>query len=63
MECADGKERLCRIPGRIRMKIWMRPDDIVLVKPWSVESDEKGDIVYRYTRPQVEALRRNGYLK
>lgn len=63
VECADGKERLCRIPGRIRMKIWMRPDDIVLVKPWSVESDEKGDIVYRYTRPQVEALRRNGYLK
>ena len=63
VECADGKERLCRIPGRIRMKLWMRPDDIVLIVPWSVESDSKGDIAYRYTRQQVEHLRRRGFLK
>jgi translation initiation factor 1A len=63
VECADGTLRLCRIPGRIRMKLWMRPGDIVLIVPWTVESDEKGDIAYRYTRQQVEQLQRRGILK
>ncbi|MFH1107403.1 MAG: translation initiation factor eIF-1A [Candidatus Micrarchaeota archaeon] len=63
IECADGKERLCRIPGKIKRMIWVREGDIVLILPWSVESDAKGDIAYRYTRPQVEQLRQKGILK
>jgi len=63
VDCADGKERLCRIPGKIRMHVWIRAGDVVLIKPWTVESDEKADIAYRYTRPQVEMLRRQGILK
>ncbi len=63
VECADGKERLCRIPGKIKMRVWVRPNDVVLIKPWSVEGDSKADIAYRYTRPQVEQLQRKGLLK
>jgi len=33
----------------------------LVVVPWSFQ-DEKCDIVYRYTKPQVEWLRKNRYL-
>jgi translation initiation factor 1A len=60
--CLDGKERMARIPGKIRRGVWIREGDIVLVVPWSVEGDEKADIAYRYTRVQAEALQRRGVL-
>lgn len=63
VECADGKERLCRIPGKIKMRVWVKPNDVVIVRPWTVEAESKGDIVYRYIRPQVEMLQRKGLLK
>ncbi|MEK6843107.1 MAG: translation initiation factor eIF-1A [Candidatus Micrarchaeota archaeon] len=63
VECQDGKERLCRIPGSIKNRVWVKINDVVLIEPWSVEGDEKGDIAYRYTRPQVDALQRKGFLK
>ncbi len=62
VRCADGKIRLCRIPGRLR-KIWVRPDDIVLVEPWSIETDSKGDIVWRYKGVEVDWLKNHNYLK
>ncbi|HLC48629.1 MAG TPA: translation initiation factor eIF-1A [Candidatus Norongarragalinales archaeon] len=63
VECADGKERLCRIPGKIKMRVWVKPNDVVLIMPWSVEGDTRGDITYRYIRPQVEQLQRKGLIK
>ena len=63
VDCADGKERMCRIPGKIRKRVWVKEGDIVLVKPWEIQSDERGDIVWRYTNLQVEWLKRKGYLK
>ena len=32
VQCKDGKERLCRIPGKIRRNIWVRQGDVVLLK-------------------------------
>lgn len=58
IECKDGKERMCRIPGKIRRNIWVKADDLVLIKPWSIESDKKGDLVWRYNRLQADWLRR-----
>lgn len=60
VRCKDGHVRNCRIPGKIRKRLWVREADVVIVRPWPVQSDEKGDIVYRYTRTQVEWLRKKG---
>jgi translation initiation factor 1A len=63
VDCADGKERLCRIPGKIKRRVWVKNEDVVLIKPWDVEPDKKGDLVWRYTKLQAEWLRKNGYFK
>lgn len=61
--CTDGKERKCRVPGKIRRKVWVKVGDTALVKPWIVESDSRGDIIWRYTGIQTDWLKRNGHLK
>ena len=61
--CLDGKTRICRIPGRLKRKIWLRENDVVLVEPWEFEGDEKADIVYKYKQTQVDWLEKKGYLK
>jgi translation initiation factor 1A len=61
VRCFDGVTRMGRIKGKIKKKVWIREGDILIVVPWSFQ-DDKCDIIYRYTGPQVEWLRRNGYL-
>lgn len=63
VKCDDGNERLCRIPGKLRKRVWVRVGDLVLVKPWSVQSHERGDIAFRYTGTQAGWLKRKGYVK
>ena len=60
VRCKDGHTRVCRIPGKIRKRLWIRENDVVIVRPWAVEGEEKGDIVYRYTRTQLEWLIKKG---
>jgi len=62
VQCVDGVERLGRIPGRLKRRQWIAVGNVVIVVPWDFQ-DEKGDIIYRYTRPQAEWLRNKGYLK
>jgi translation initiation factor 1A len=57
----DGVIRMGRIKGKIKKKVWIREGDILIVIPWSFQ-DDKCDIIYRYTGPQVEWLRSHGYL-
>src|SRR3989338_152121 len=63
VRCLDGKARVCRIPGRLTRKLWVRENDIVIVEPWEYSGDEKGDIIYKYTPTQTGFLKRKGYLK
>ena len=62
IRCADGNTRLCRIPGKIRKRIWLKEGNIVLLEPWEVQSSERGDILWCYTRQQADWLRRHGHL-
>ncbi len=62
VRCKDDKVRLCRIPGKIKRSIWIKEGDVVIVKPWSVQGEKKADIVWRYTKPQVERLINQGVL-
>ena len=63
VRCFDGKTRICRIPGRLKRKIWVNPGDVVLVEPWELGGDAKGDIIFKYRKNQVDWLKRKGYVK
>ncbi|MBN2477794.1 translation initiation factor eIF-1A [Candidatus Micrarchaeota archaeon] len=62
VECKDGKERMCRIPGRLRKGIWVKEGNYVIVKPWEIEGEKKGDIIWRYNPIQVKWLKKKGYI-
>jgi translation initiation factor 1A len=62
VKCQDGNERLCRIRGKMKRRVWIREGDVVLVSPWDFQSDKRGDVTWRYTRSQADVLRKNGYL-
>ena len=62
VKCQDGNERLCRIRGKMKRRVWIREGDIVLVSPWDFQSDKRGDIIWRYRKSQADLLRKNGYL-
>ena len=62
--CLDGKERICRIPGRLRRALWVRENDIVIIEPWELGGDEKADVIHKYkSKVEVEFLKKKGYLK
>jgi translation initiation factor 1A len=63
VKCQDGKERLCRVRGKLKRRVWIREGDIVLVSPWDFQSDKRGDIFWRYRKNQSEWLRNKGYLE
>ena len=60
VRCSDGRERLCSIPGRFKRRFWVKEGDAVIVKPWVVQTDERGDIVWRYSimdRDKLKAMK------
>ncbi len=62
--CLDGKERICRIPGRLRRALWVRENNIVLIKPWELGGDAKGDVIYKYrSKAEVNFLKKKGFLE
>lgn len=63
VKCFDGNSRVCRIPGRLKRRLWLREGDIVLVGPWEFGGERKGDVLFKYTRAQVDWLKRKGLLK
>ena len=46
VKCQDGHERLCRIRGKLKRRVWIRMGDIVLVSPWDFQSDTRGDVIW-----------------
>ncbi len=63
VRCDDGKERIARIPGKLRKRVWIRLGDLILIEPWKVMPNERADIVWRYTPTQAGWMQRSGLLK
>lgn len=62
VKCFDGKSRICRIPGRLKRRLWIRENDTILVEPWELDN-EKGDIIFKYRPNQIAVLRKKGLIK
>ena len=63
VRCLDGKTRVCRIPGALKKRLWVREGDILLIKPWEFSGAIKGDVIFKYRPNQVSWLKRNGHLE
>jgi translation initiation factor 1A len=63
VNCDDGNVRIVRIPGKLRKRVWIKPGHLILVQPWKIQSDKRGDVIFRYTPTQANWLKRKGYLK
>lgn len=62
VKCADGHERVCRIRGKMKRRVWIKVGDTVLVAPWDFQFETRGDILWRYTEAQAQILRQKGQL-
>jgi len=60
--CLDKITRNCRVPGKLKRKLWLRPGDVVIVKPWEFDKD-KGDVIFKYTPTEINFLKTRGILK
>ncbi len=58
--CSDGNERVCSIPSKLKHIFWIKEGDLVLVKPWVASGDKRGDIIWRYSLKDKEALKERG---
>ena len=63
VKCMDGKVRICRIPGRLKRTLWVREGDVLLIEPWELSGEGKGDVIFKYKPIQVDVLKRKGFLK
>ncbi|XXC01297.1 translation initiation factor aIF-1A [Thermogladius sp. KZ2Tp1] len=58
-KCMDGVDRKLRIPGKMRRRVWISEGDIVLAGVWDF-SPEKGEVLYKYGRSELEKLMEKG---
>jgi len=61
MICADGSEKMGRIPGKFRRKVWIAPGDLVLAAPWDYQKN-KADVLYRYEKDEKKKIIEMGYI-
>jgi len=61
VKSVDGKVRLGRIRGKMKRRVWIRENDLVLVAPWDFD-DGKADVLWRYIKAHEEYLVQNNYL-
>ena len=62
IKCDDNVTRRGRIRGKLKRRVWIRDNDIVIIAPWDFKEAERGDIVWRFTLPQVEWLKENNHI-
>ncbi|UCF58606.1 MAG: translation initiation factor 1A [Candidatus Bathyarchaeota archaeon] len=62
VKCQDGHERLCRIRGEMKRRVWIRIGDVGLVSPWNFQSHKRSGVIWRHKKSQAERLRKNEHL-
>jgi len=63
VECSDGKERSAIIPGNMRKRVWMNPNDVVLCDLESIGVDDVCSICQKYTPKEISILKREGKIE
>ena len=63
VKCTDDITRRGRIRGKLKRRIWIRDNDMVIIAPWDFKPTERGDIIWRFILGQVKWLRNNGHLQ
>ncbi|HOW29062.1 MAG TPA: translation initiation factor eIF-1A [archaeon] len=61
VSCEDAQDRICRIPGKLFKHVWLKANDIVIVKLWDFQPS-KADVVWRYQGFQKTSLEKRGEL-
>lgn len=59
--CFDGKERLGNIRGKLRKKVWINTNDIVLLGLRDFQ-DEKADVIQKYNPDEARRLKAQGHI-
>ena len=62
IKCDDNVTRRGRIRGKLKRRVWIRDNDIVIIAPWDFKEGVQGDIVWRFTLPQVQWLKENNHI-
>jgi translation initiation factor 1A len=62
VKCTDNITRRGRIRGKLKRRVWIRDNDIVIIAPWDFKESAMGDIVWRFTLPQVDWLKNNNHI-
>ena len=62
VKCTDGITRRGRIRGKLKRRVWIRENDIVIIAPWEFDQTERGDILWRYTLSQNDWLKNNNHI-
>lgn len=61
--CDDNVKRTCLICGRMRNRVYVRAQDVVLVALRSgMTDDSKADIVHKYTSDEARSIAKRGEL-
>ena len=60
--CEDGVDRKCVVRGKFTKKVWMNPEDIVLINYNKDNDNLKGEIETKYSPQEVSKLKRMGEL-
>ncbi len=61
VQCFDGKTRMGIIAGKMRKRVWVNKDDIILFSKWEFTTDDdKCSIIHKYDIDESRKLQREG---
>lgn len=63
IRCIDGVERSGILRGTMRKRVWVNRLDLLLVEPWTFETDNsKCSILHKYRDDEFEKLKNLGHI-